>query len=267
MKIMKNIKLSIFIFVIVITSSIGAGPTWAANPSAVKVDGYVTDQASLLRPEEKNELNSLLSDFDQKTSNQFLVVILPSLPPGENLELYSLKMAEASRAGKKGMDNGLLLLILKEDRKIRVEVGTGLEEKITDGRAGRVIREVIAPAFQEGKYFSGIKKALFTLINWVEPSYFPEGSEGARFQEENEPGFLFFLTLFILFIIISTYLSRLDRRRWYKRGFSQRTMRPVIYPSSRTRSNRSSGSSRSFGGGGFSGGGGGFRGGGASGGW
>lgn len=144
-------------------------PAWAQDPAALRFDDYVLDQAGLLRPEEKKELVSLLADFDQKTTNQFLVVILPSLPPATSLELYSLELAEAAKAGRAGKDNGLLLLILKDDRKIRIEVGTGLEEKITDGRAGRVIREILAPAFQQDEYYQGIKAAMHSLMGWVDP--------------------------------------------------------------------------------------------------
>ncbi len=226
-------------------------PAWAQDPAALRFDDYVLDQAGLLRPEEKKELVSLLADFDQKTTNQFLVVILPSLPPATSLELYSLELAEAAKAGRAGKDNGLLLLILKDDRKIRIEVGTGLEEKITDGRAGRVIREILAPAFQQDEYYQGIKAAMHSLMGWVDPSYAPARA-GDDPPEEDEEGFPFFtLLLLVLFIVL---FSRFNQRR-FGRGYTSTTFGPVI-------SRRPPGRS-----GGFRGGGGGFRGGGASGGW
>ncbi|HBT15583.1 MAG TPA: hypothetical protein DEB05_01345 [Firmicutes bacterium] len=266
MKFSKNSKLKL-VLLLFLLNVVLSRPIWAGDNYGSLLEGYVSDRAGLLQPEEKRELASLLADFEQKTTNQFVVVTLPSLPPGESLELFSLQLAEASKAGRSGQDNGLLLLIVSDERKVRVEVGTGLEEKITDGRAGRVIREVIAPAFQEEKYFSGIKKAVMTLVNWTDPSYFPAGSEGAKLRDQNEPGFLFFLVLFFVLIIVSTYYSRIEQRRFYKRGYSQRTMGPVFYPISRSSGHRSSGSFKGFSGGGFRGGGGGFRGGGASGGW
>lgn len=257
-----------FVLFFLLLSLIVITPAGAKENYAALATGYVNDQAGILQPEEERELSAVLADFDEKTTNQFLVVTLPSLPPGESLEMFALKLAEIAKAGTAERDNGLLLLILSEERKIRVEVGTGLEEKITDGRAGRVIRQVIAPAFQDEEYFSGIKTAVLTFVNWVDPSYFPEGSEGAtqRLEDENEPGFLFFVILFIIMTMFSAYTSRRQQRRLYKRGYSQRPMGPVIYPPFRS-SNRSTGTFKSFGGGGFGGGGGGFRGGGASGGW
>lgn len=226
------------------------------------VTGYVNDHAGLLRPEEGRELAALLAAFDEQTTNQFIVVTLSTLPPGESLERFALRLAEAAQAGTAEQDNGLLLLILSKERKIRVEVGIGLEEKITDGRAGRVIREVLAPAFQEEAYFTGIQDAMLALVNWVEPAYFPEGSAEAarRLEEQDGPGFLFFVFLFIMLLIFSASTAR--HLQPPKGGYPRGTRGPVIYPPrSGNRPFRSSG------GGKFRGGGGGFRGGGASGGW
>src|SRR5690554_2106496 len=198
-------------------------PACAQDPAALRFDDYVLDQAGLLRVEEKRELASLLADFDQKTTNQFLVVILPSLPPATSLELYSLELAEAAKAGRAGKDNGLLLLILKDDRKIRIEVGTGLEEKITDGRAGWVIREILAPAFQRGEYYPGIKAAILNLMNRVDPSYTPAAG-GGDFSRERQ-GLSFWSMLGLLFLII--LFSYFNQRRLYRRGYSPTTYGPV----------------------------------------
>ncbi len=238
-------------------------PARAQDPASLRFDDYVLDRAGLLRPEEKRELASLLADFDQKTTNQFLVVILPSLPPGTSLELYSLELAEAAKAGRAGEDNGLLLLIVRDDRKIRIEVGTGLEEKITDSRAGRVIREILAPAFQRSEYYQGIKAALLALMNRVEPSYAPAAG-GTDFPGESQDLPFWPMLILILIIILFSYLNQ---RRLYKRGYTQTTFGPFVFRHGGF--GGFSGGSRSggFRGGGFRGGGGGFRGGGASGGW
>jgi len=234
-------------------------PACAQDPAALRFDDYVLDQAGLLRVEEKRELASLLADFDQKTTNQFLVVILPSLPPATSLELYSLELAEAAKTGRAGKDNGLLLLILRDDRKIRIEIGTGLEEKITDGRAGRVIREILAPAFQRDEYYPGIKAAMLNLMNRVDPSYAPAAG-GGGFPESDGQNLPFLPVLILVLFVV--FFSLLDQRRLYRRGYSQTTFGPVVF---RHRPSGGFGGFRSSGG--FRGGGGGFRGGGASGGW
>jgi uncharacterized protein len=238
-------------------------PARAQDPAAFRFDDYVVDRAGLLRPAEKQELASLLADFDQKTTNQFLVVILPSLPPGTSLELYSLELAEAAKAGRAGKDNGLLLLILRDDRKIRIEIGTGLEEKITDSRAGRVIREILAPAFQRDEYYPGIKAALLSLMNRVDPSYAPAAG-GTRIPGGSQ-GSSFWPMLIILLLVI--FFSYLNQRRLYKRGYTQTAFGPVVFRHGGFRGFSGGSRSGGFRSGGFRGGGGGFRGGGASGGW
>lgn len=253
--------LFLFFFIFLLFPVFLLPPVWAQDPASLRFDDYVLDRAGLLRAEEKQELASLLADFDEKTTNQFLVVILPSLPPGTSLELYSLALAEAAKAGRAGKDNGLLLLILRDDRKIRIEVGTGLEEKITDGRAGRVIREVLAPAFQRGEYYPGIKAAILNLMNRVDPTYTP-ATGGGGFSGEGKGLSIWFMFALLLLIILFSYINQ---RRLYRRGYYPTSTFGPVYR------RRPPGGFGGFGGrsrgGGFRGGGGGFRGGGASGGW
>ncbi|HHT49011.1 MAG TPA: hypothetical protein GXZ98_06935 [Firmicutes bacterium] len=243
---------------------VGIGTVCAESNPALPFRTYLQDEAGLLPPSAAEELVSLLAQFDDETGNQFLVAILPTLPPGESLELYALRVAEKAGAGQKGKDNGLLLLIGLEERLIRIEVGTGLEGQITDGRAGRVIRQIIAPAFQQENYAGGIREALVKLMEWVEPSFTP-AQTAQETDKAGEMGGLTILLLFIAFFLISSMYARWERRRGIPRP-----PRHVFVPptSSARRSSRSlsrSGSSSRRGG--FRGGGGGFRGGGASGGW
>ncbi|NLY90424.1 MAG: TPM domain-containing protein [Firmicutes bacterium] len=248
----------------------GVCPAGAASGPGLHFESHLLDQAGLLPPSAAEELAALLAQFDKETGNQFLVAILPALPPGERIENYALQIGESAGAGEKGKDNGLLLLVCLEERLIRIEVGTGLEGQITDGRAGRVIRQILAPAFQERNYAGGLKEALLTMMGWVEPSFTPAMTVTASAEEE--PDAVFLLALFIGLLILSSVYARWERRRWYKRGFSQRTGGPLLSPPvrrplgspSRPLPRRGGGSFRS---GGFRGGGGGFRGGGASGGW
>ena len=109
-------------------------------------------------------------------------------------------------------------------------MGLGLEEKITDGLAGRVIREVLAPAFQKEAYYSGIKDAVLAFVNWVEPSYFPEGSAGAarRLEEQNGAGAVFFVVLFLSCCSSPPPIVRVTSNRL--KGYPPRTTGPVIYP-------------------------------------
>ena len=273
------------LFLILVLSSIlialtGTGMTLASHYSFPEINSHVTDEARILPVQGRRELESLLRDFAEKTTNQLLVVTISSLPPGESLERYSIKLAEEVGAGTAQEDNGLLLLIVEEERSVRIEVGYGLEDEITDGRAGRVIRQVIIPAFQQGDFEGGISKALLTMINWIAPTYLPTEVSSDLPAPDSIGGGLNLLQMFIIFLVLlvfSAIYAQGDRKRWSRRGFSQSSFGPIII--SRMGRSRGSGGFGRFPsggglprggfprGGGFSGRGGGFGGGGASGRW
>jgi uncharacterized protein len=116
--------------------------------------GYVNDYASLYTADFRQSLNSQLESLDKQTTVQFVVVTVNSLE-GEPIENYAVNLFKSWAIGQKGKDNGLLLLISKEDRQLRFEVGYGLEGAITDGTAGSIIRNDITPSFKEGDYEAG----------------------------------------------------------------------------------------------------------------
>ena len=113
---------------------------------APKVREYVTDQTGTLSASDISLLNEKLRAFDKQTTTQIVVVMLPTI--GENiLEEVSLKVAEANGIGRKDNDNGVLLLIVKNDRLMRIEVGYGLEGALTDALSSQIIRKEITPVF------------------------------------------------------------------------------------------------------------------------
>jgi uncharacterized protein len=136
--------------------------------------GRVVDTAGLLSPEERANLTSRLEAIESETSVQIVVATIPSLE-GEPIEDYSIRLAEAWKAGQKGLDNGVILLVARDERKVRIEVGYGLEAVIPDGLAGRIIRERIAPSFQPGKYYEGLLAAV-SGIDLAARKEYPEGA-------------------------------------------------------------------------------------------
>jgi uncharacterized protein len=130
--------------------------------------GYVNDFAGLYSSSFVSSLNQELKDLDQKTTVQFVVVTVANLG-GDTVENYAVNLFKAWAIGQKSKDNGLLLLISKEDRKLRFEVGYGLEGQITDGTAGEIIRTDITPAFKSGNYEAGTAAGvnrIFQLLNF-----------------------------------------------------------------------------------------------------
>ncbi len=129
--------------------------------------GYVNDYANLLTDGTMQELEARLRNHEERTTNQVTVLTVPSLEGG-SLEEFSLRVAEVLKVGQRGKDNGILLLVARDDRKIRIEVGYGLEPYLPDVYASRIIREVIAPYFKQGDYDTGIAAGVNAILEKVE---------------------------------------------------------------------------------------------------
>lgn len=266
----------------------------------------VTDNAGMLSQPTKQQLESILAGLESTDSTQIAVLTIASLE-GESLERFSLKVVEKWQLGHEGRDNGALLLVARDERKIRIEVGYGLEGVLTDLTAGRIIRNVITPRFKEGNFDRGIIDGVTAMVAAVKGEFKAEDyGNKSRDGDDNFIGYLIF-TFFALFNIGKIFgrnklltgvvgAAGLPLVSWLMGSFSLPIILGLIpvgfivgylsalvfgrTPLSRTsRVSRRSSSRHHHGGfggggfgggsfgGGFSGGGGGFGGGGASGGW
>jgi len=219
-----------------------------------KPTGYVTDTAGLISPTVKLKLEQFLHDFETSDSTQITVLTIPSLE-GEALEEYALKVLESWGIGQKDKDNGALLLVAKDERKIRIEVGYGLEGRLTDLLAGRIIDNEIAPRFKQGDYDGGIVSGVVGIAEAVRGEYTGTGKSGSSNKKSSPFG------LFFLFFFLGPLLARMRGRR------SHRSRRSGVYFGGPFMGGGGFGGGGGGFGGGFSGGGGGGGGGGASGGW
>ncbi len=245
-----------------------APPASASTPAPPAMPrDYVVDLAGIIRDDAKSKLNAYLAELEQKTTAQVLVLTVQSLD-GEDIESFSLRIAEEWKLGRKGKDNGVLITVAVKDRKYRIEIGYGLESVLPDSAVGSIGREYLVPSFRKGDYSTGIFTATLVIIRAIASH---EGVEITGFpgiQSINEdyvrkpigilgpiiPIFLFFIAviLFIanphrcLLLLLASSLGGRGRG-WYGSGYG----------------GFGGGSSGGFGGGG----GGGFGGGGASGGW
>ena len=183
----------------------------------------VSDLARLLTAEQVDQLNNLLLDYEAETSNQFALLIIPSLE-GEVLESYSIKVASAWALGEADKDNGLLLLVALAERKLRIEVGYGLEGVLTDAFCGRVIDNTIVPYFKKEQYYEGLTAGLLALIRQTGDEFSPDPAlepAGAEFTDRF--GAYLFLTLpFLMILFVSIFLGR-NRAfsRLYKKEYEQ----------------------------------------------
>lgn len=130
----------------------------------------VTDLAGLLTQEQAATLDGKLRGLDASDSTQIALLVIPSLD-GEALEDYSERVATSWRLGQKGRDNGALLLVALRERKIRIEVGYGLEEKLTDARARQIIANEIVPRFRQQAYYEGLEAGIDAMIRTVHGTY------------------------------------------------------------------------------------------------
>jgi uncharacterized protein len=233
-----------------------------ALPEKPKIETSVYDYASLLTEIQKTQLEQKLIHYADTTSTQIVVVTVKSLE-GHNINLYAAEWAHKWRIGQEGKDNGLLFLIAKEDRKMSIQVGYGLEHLLTDAMSRRIIELVIAPHFKAGNYYAGIDAGTTSMMETLSGEYVNDTSA------DSFPVFWIFFLFFVIIILFIIFSNK-------KSGGSFTSSGPIILDSGGRSggfggfsSGGFGGGGGSFGGGGFSGGfgGGGFGGGGASGGW
>ena len=143
--------------------AVTAGAGALAVPKSPTLEVPIVDQTNTLSQEQISQLAAQIAESRKEKSYQIGILIVPTLGNDEYLEGYSLKVAREWGIGEKDKSNGVLLLIAKDDRKLRIEVGRGLEGDLTDVRASRIIRNVITPKFKEGKYYDGIKDGVNSI--------------------------------------------------------------------------------------------------------
>jgi len=181
-------------------------PIAAYGLDVPRLQGYVNDYAGMISSSAKSKIEEGLKAFEQSDSTQIVILTIPSLE-GENLEEFSIKVAEAWKIGQQLKDNGIILLVSKQERKIRIEVGRGLEGRLTDLMAGRIIDQVIKPRFQQGDFDGGFIAAASALIAATRGEFKAEQRPIQRGQK-GFPPFLTFLLFLGIFVLILGSLSR-----------------------------------------------------------
>jgi uncharacterized protein len=222
---------------------------FAQKPEVPTLTTWANDFTNTLSPDQISSLNSKLKTYSDTTSNQVIFLMISSLD-SYPLEDFSYEVAKQNKIGNQKNNNGVLLLIVKNDRKIRIEVGYGLEGILPDALAGSIIRNVIKPYFMKEDYYSGINAGTDAIFAAIAGEYHADNKPA---KEKSFP-YMPFLSI-LIFILFSIFRGGRGRRGggfMYLGGFG--------------------GSGGGFGGGfggggGFSGGGGSFGGGGSSGGW
>lgn len=164
--------------IIIIISVVLVHQLMAQRPVPPLWGHRIHDEAHVLSSSLVDELEVELKKYEDSTSNQIAVLVIPSLD-GDDLDTYSLKVAENWQLGQKGKDNGVLLLIAINDRKMRIEVGYGLEGVLPDAVASRIIRNEIAPAFRDQNYDDGVRQGIAAIIKAIGGEYKSDDSDSS----------------------------------------------------------------------------------------
>jgi uncharacterized protein len=174
----------------------------------------VTDLTATLSSQQTATIEQTLAGFEKRTGSQIAVLIVATTQP-ETVEQYAVRVEEAWRLGRKGVDDGVLLLIAKNDRKLRIEVGYGLEGALTDAIAKRIIVDDIAPYFLHNAYFDGINAGVARIIKVVEHDRLPPPVSGKVSVGDIDPRILVLIE--ILLIAAATYVLLIAREK--KHGY------------------------------------------------
>jgi len=212
-----------------------------------KLNSRVNDYANVIGPDYSNKIEELLKKYDDKTGAQIFVLTVPDLNGAPAIEDYGIAVAQVWKAGQKGKDNGVILIVAIKEKKVRIEVGYGLEGVLTDADSSRIIRDVMVPAFSEGNYAEGIYNGIKSVVGKL-------ANDSSLMPQEEQPAVpkkrvnMFFSLLFFGLFFMSTILR-------------------MIVGGRSVRGSKGASNGMWFGGfgGGFGGGGGGFGGGGGGG--
>lgn len=271
-------------------------------PEIPRLEKRVTDLANLLSESEETFLTNQLKELETRKGSQLAILTVNSTKP-ETIEQYSIRVVDQWKLGREDVDDGVLLIVAKNDRKVRIEVGYGLEGAIPDAYAKRIINNVIVPRFRGGDYSLGIEEGVEAIIGLINGEDLPEVTSTTSARSDKTTGLFFFIGIIILIftvviikVVLANKLGNLKSNLivisivflavWLVVNFISAVFASFFalvflngkgsgggrrgggyYGGYVGGSSGGWGGGGGFSGGGFSGGGGGFGGGGASGGW
>ena len=223
---------------------------------------YVNDYAGIISEKDKASMESVAKEVEDKTGAQIAVLTVKSMAPYASIEDFGMAVAEKWKVGQKDKDTGIIIILAMEERKVRIEVGYGLEGIFNDARAGRILDNTILPYFRGGDFSAGLRRGMFKIADTIGTEMNVELDERAKMQDNSFTESLCLLLFFIIFVSIFVLMIRRMNnakrtgRRYYGSSFG------AMYPgyghgrgSFGGFSSRGCGGFGGFGGGGFGGGG------------
>jgi uncharacterized protein len=273
-----------FLLALLLAGQAGAQALKAVPPLAARV----TDQAGMLTPDQRQRLESQLADYEKRSGSQIAVLLVKSTEP-EAIEQYGIRVTDAWKLGRKGVDDGVLLLVARDNpkalRRLRIEAGRGVQGVLTDAQSKRILQDTIAPHFRQNDYYGGLAAGVSAIASLLDQEKFPApkaapAPQAATQDSASGPGVI--VSMFIIMVGVVLVRSMFGRRGPYigragpggwNSGVTGFILGNAIAEAERHRRGGGDGGGFTGGGfsggdsGGFSGGGGSFDGGGASGDW
>ncbi|HEU4353862.1 MAG TPA: TPM domain-containing protein [Burkholderiales bacterium] len=180
-----------------------AAAAWA-QVAVPPLTARVSDLTGTLTREQQAGLERMLQEFEARKGTQLAVLIVPTTAP-EPIEQYALRVGEQWKIGRKKVDDGAILVVAKNDRAVRIEVGYGLEGVLNDATASRIIREIIVPRFREGDFYGGVNAALDRMMRLIDGEPLPEPSTRAP---ADEGGLLQLLPVLLIVALVGGAILR-----------------------------------------------------------
>ena len=185
----------------------GFAPRAPAQVPLPKFEARVTDLTGTLTAQQQASLEEKLAAFESRKGSQVAVLVLPSVKP-ETIEQFGIRLAESWKVGRKQPDDGLILIVAKDDREMRIEVGYGLEGALPDVLAARIIDDTIAPLFKQGDFYGGINAGLDQVIRIIDGEALPEPDRAWKKDTGPGPGTAFSIPLLFFGVVILTTILR-----------------------------------------------------------
>lgn len=183
------------------------------------LNARVTDLAGMLNIGQKSTLENVLADYEKRTGNQIAILLVNTTEP-EAIEQYSIRVADAWKLGRKGVDDGVILLVAKGNSaasgRLRIETGRGVQGVLTDAQSKRILQDVIAPHFRQGDFYGGLASGVSVITSLLDKETFPEPKK--KSESNNSSGFGLAPFLFFAILIIITLLRSRGGRGVGRRG-------------------------------------------------
>jgi uncharacterized protein len=269
--------MAIFRYLLAVTLALFLMVASAQNFTPVPpLQSRVTDMVGMLTENQRDNLENVLKDYEERTGSQIAVLLVSKTEP-EAIEQYSIRVADKWKLGRKGVDDGVILVVAKDNppalRRLRIEAGRGVQGSLTDAQSKRILQDVIAPHFRQNDFYGGLVAGVSAITSLLDKEQLPAADRKIEAQpDEDGNSFNSMLILFFVLMVLFIMFSRGSSSRRYRHSqHDWGRSAGVILGGALGSGGFGGGGSGGFGGGrsggGFSGGGGGFDGGGASGDW